>query len=160
MGLESVDWDECDVVVLPRGWHDVDDGMAEAMGEWVREGGQLVLLDGACRLGMERWGLSRYSDDEDQAERQDERDAHGGRPIRPVRALSERNGIRSSIPGAVYAIELMRRTLAYGYGDTYWSMKTSGSRFAHLDGGTTWRAAGRGRARQRVCRVARQPGST
>ena len=135
-GLESVDWDECDVVVLPRGWYDVDDGMAEAMGEWVREGGQLVLLDGACRLGMERWGLSRYSDDEDQAERQDERDAHAAADRYAPYALSERNGIRSSIPGAVYAIELdATHPLAYGYGDTYWSMKTSGSRFAHLDGG-------------------------
>ena len=135
-GLESVDWDECDVVVLPRGWYDVDDGMAEAMGEWVREGGQIVLLDGACRLGMERWGLSRYSDDEDQAERQDERDAHGAADRYAPYALSERNGIRSSIPGAVYAIELdATHPLAYGYGDTYWSMKTSGSRFAHLDGG-------------------------
>ena len=135
-GLESVDWDECDVVVLPRGWYDVDDGMAEAIGEWVREGGQLVLLDGACRLGMERWGLSRYSDDEDQAERQDERDAHAAADRYAPYALSERNGIRSSIPGAVYAIELdATHPLAYGYGDTYWSMKTSGSRFAHLYGG-------------------------
>ena len=31
-GLEWLDWDAYDVVVLPRGWYDVDDGMAEAMG--------------------------------------------------------------------------------------------------------------------------------
>ena len=50
--------------------------------------------------------------------------------------MSERNGIRSDIPGAVYQVNLdPTHPLAYGYGDRYWSIKTSGRRYAHLDGG-------------------------
>ena len=135
-GLDALDWDDYNVVILPRGWYDVDDDLEAQIASWVRGGGQLVLLDGACRVGMDRWGLSRYADDEDKAQRQDEREAHSKADRYAPYALSERNGIRSDIPGAVYPIDLdATHPLAYGYGDRYWSIKTSGSRYAHMQDG-------------------------
>lgn len=135
-GLDALDWDDYNVVILPRGWYDVDDDLEAQIASWVRDGGQLVLLDGACRVGMDRWGLSRYADDEDKAQRQDEREAHSKADRYAPYALSERNGIRSDVPGAVYPIDLdATHPLAYGYSNRYWSMKTSSSHYAHMQDG-------------------------
>ena len=135
-GLEWMDWDAYDVVVLPRGWYDVDEDQKDAISSWIREGGRLVAIGAACNLGIESWGLSRYSDDDDEAERRDERDAHAQADRYAPYAMSARNGIRSDIPGAVYEVTLDEtHPLAYGYGDRYWSIKTSGRRYAHLEGG-------------------------
>ena len=135
-GMDYLDWDAYDVVVLPRGWYSVDDGDKDQIADWVRNGGRLVAIGAACNLGIESWGLSRYSDEEDKAERRDERDAHAKADRYAPYALSQRNGIRSDIPGAVYKVDLdATHPLAYGYGDHYWSIKTSSSRYAHMDGG-------------------------
>ena len=135
-GMEWMDWDAYDVVVLPRGWYDVDEDQKDAISSWIREGGRLVAIGAACNLGIESWGLSRYSDDDDKAERRDERDAHAQADRYAPYAMSARNGIRSDIPGAVYEVTLDEtHPLAYGYGDRYWSIKTSGRRYAHLEGG-------------------------
>lgn len=135
-GLDRLDWGKYDVVVLPRGWYDVDENLKDQISSWVREGGRLVALGSSCNLGLDSWGLSRYSDDEDKSERRDEREAHSQDDRYAPYALSERNGIRSDIPGAVYRVNLDEtHPLAYGYGDGYWSLKTSGGRYAHLEGG-------------------------
>ena len=135
-GLNRLDWDAYDVVVLPRGWYDVSDDEKAQIASWVREGGRLIAIGSSCNLGLDSWGLSRYSDDADKAERRDERDAHSKADRYAPYALSERNGIRSDIPGAVYRVDLdPTHPLAYGYGEDYWSIKTSGSRYAHLEGG-------------------------
>ena len=135
-GLEWMDWDAYDVVVLPRGWYDVDEDQKDAISAWIREGGRLVALGAACNLGIESWGLSRYSDEDDKAERRDERDAHAKEDRYAPYAMSARNGIRSDIPGAVYEVALDEtHPLAYGYGDRYWSIKTSSRRYAHLEDG-------------------------
>ena len=135
-GLDWMDWDAYDVVVLPRGWYDVDEDQKDAISAWIREGGRLVALGAACNLGIESWGLSRYSDEDDKAERRDERDAHAKEDRYAPYAMSARNGIRSDIPGAVYEVALDEtHPLAYGYGDRYWSIKTSSRRYAHLEDG-------------------------
>jgi len=127
--------DAYDVLVLPRGWYDLGDEGSATLSDWVRAGGQLVLLDGACNLGLDRWGLDRYDGEADKAERRDERDAHNAADRYAPYALSERRGISRDIPGAVYGVDLdPTHPLAYGYGNRYWSIKTSGQRYAHLDG--------------------------
>ena len=135
-GLDAVHWESTDVVVLPRGWYSAGDDMKGQIADWVRDGGRLIALDGACNLGLNEWGLTRFDDDADKQIRADERDAHDASDRYAPYALSDRNGIQSDIPGAVYEIQLdPTHPLAYGYGDRYWSIKTSGRRYAHLADG-------------------------
>jgi hypothetical protein len=125
-----------DVVVLPRGWYDLGEGEEETLSGWVRDGGQLILLEGACTLGLDRWGLSRDAGEEDRNQRTDEREAHNEADRYAPFALSERRVISRDIPGAVYDVQLdPTHPLAYGYGDTFRSIKTSSQRFAHLERG-------------------------
>ena len=134
--LNRINWDEYDLLVLPRGWYQLDEDVSEAISQWVREGGRIVAIGSACNLGLDEWGLTRYDDDEDEAERRDEREAHAKSDRYAPYAMSARNGIRSDIPGAVYKVNLDNtHPLAFGYEDSYWSIKTSGSRYAHLDNG-------------------------
>ena len=135
-GIDRLQWDNYDVVVLPRGWYDLDEDQKSDIANWVRDGGRLIALGSSCNLGLESWGLSRTSGDEDAAERRDEREAHSKADRYAPYALAERNGIRSDIPGAVYKVKLdSTHPLAYGYGDDYWTIKTSGTRYAHLAAG-------------------------
>ena len=143
-GLDGVQWESTDVVVLPRGWYRAGDDMKSQIADWVRNGGRLIALDGACNLGLDEWGLTRYDDAEDKEARADERDAHDAADRYAPYALSERNGIQSDIPGAVYEIQLdPTHPLAYGFGDRYWSIKTSARRTRIWRTGTTsasWQA--------------------
>ena len=133
-GLDWLDWEAYDVVVLPRA-DTMSTTMRKAKSAWIRDGGRLVTIGAACNLGLDDWGLSRYSDDGDRAERQDERDAHAAADRYAPYALSERNGIRSDIPGAVYQVDLdppiprlrLRRPLL--------EHQNLGRRYAHLEGG-------------------------
>ena len=43
-GLDWLDWDAYDVVVLPRGWYDVDEDAKDQIATWVRDGGRLVAM--------------------------------------------------------------------------------------------------------------------
>ena len=135
-GLDNVQWDDFDVVVLPRGWYSIEEALKDQIADWVRQGGQLIALDAACNVGLDSWGLSRHDGDDDKAERQDEREAHQRQDQYAPYAMSDRNGIRSDIPGAIYSISLDNtHPLAFGYGNRYWSLKTGSRRYAPLEAG-------------------------
>ena len=136
-GLDNLQWDDFDVVVLPRGWYSIEEALKDQIADWVRQGGQLIALDAACNVGLDSWGLSRHDGDDDKAERQDEREAHQRQDQYAPYAMSDRNGIRSDIPGAIYSISLDNtHPLAFGYGNRYWSLKTGSRRYAPLEAGS------------------------
>ena len=105
-GLEWMDWDAYDVVVLPRGWYDVDEDQKDAISAWIREGGRLVALGAACNLGVEALGtfaLQRRRRPSRAPGRT--RRPRGGRPIRPVRVVgTQRHPQRHSRGGVRHRI--------------------------------------------------------
>ena len=62
--VDELDLDELDVVVLPSGWYRLDEEERGDLADWVREGGQLVAVGGACSAfaGQDGWGLERYAE--------------------------------------------------------------------------------------------------
>jgi len=137
-GMNRMDLDNFDVVVMPRGWYSLNENQMNELSSWVNDGGQLIAIGGACRTfaDKEGWGLSRKGDDIDEGMREDEYDAHSKSDRFAPFALDTRMSIMDDIPGAVYKIGLDNtHPLAYGYGNHYLSIKTSAQRYAPLNNG-------------------------
>lgn len=148
--VDDLDLDNLDVVVLPSGWYRMDDSDRNALAKWVRGGGQLVAVGGACSAfsGEEGWGLKRYADGERadiQAEEDriqeatDERNAHdnAAQGLDPLPfAAQGRDRLRYDLPGAIFRAAVDdTHPLADGYGSNYMTLRTSGRRFAALEEG-------------------------
>ncbi len=134
------EWAEFDVIVLPSGWYsNANDSWLESMGNWVRDGGRLVVLSGAMRLfeGESGWGLNRFDDDtqEDQVRLQSSAEKASDRQ----QAYDERQRLRAMRigDGSIYPVQLDRsHPLAWGYPDTpYYTLRSNSSRFALLNSG-------------------------
>ncbi|MDE0918396.1 MAG: zinc carboxypeptidase, partial [Flavobacteriales bacterium] len=137
-GINRINLDNYDVVVMPRGWYSLNENQMNEMSSWVNGGGQLIAIGGACRTFADKdgWGLSRKGDDMDEAMREDEYDAHSKSDRFAPFALDTRMSIMDDIPGAVYDIGLDNtHPLAYGYENHYLSIKTSTQRYAPLNNG-------------------------
>ena len=148
--IGDLDLDKLDVVVLPSGWYRMDDGDRNDLASWVRGGGQLVAVGGACSAfsGQEGWGLNRYADGERadiEAEEDriqgatDERNAHdnAAQGLDPLPfAAKGRDRLRYDLPGAIFRAAVDdTHPLADGYGADYMTLRTSGRRFAALEEG-------------------------
>ncbi|MEQ9376277.1 MAG: M14 family zinc carboxypeptidase [Imperialibacter sp.] len=132
-----------DVIIIQNGrYNGLGDGSMKMIDEWVRNGGRLILVQGALNSFADRDGysLKRYADDDEKAalkklkEKWEEADAS------VKYADRERNYIQGIIPGAIYKVSLDNtHPLAYGYGNSYFSLKTAESRFGKLSG--AWNVA-------------------
>lgn len=148
--IGELDLDNLDVVVLPSGWYRMEDDQRNDLAAWVRGGGQLVAVGGACGAfaGQDGWGLQRYAEgergdieaeEERVQEAADERDAHDlaaqGLDALP-HAAKDRDRLRYDLPGAIFRAAVDdTHPLADGYGGNYFTLRTSGRRYAALEEG-------------------------
>ena len=148
--MEDLDLDNLDVVVLPSGWYRMDEDERADLAAWVRDGGQLVAVGGACSafVGQDGWGLKRYAEGERAAieaaeeavqEAADERNAHdrAAQGLDPLPFTDQdRDGLRYDLPGAIFRAAVDEsHPLADGYGSAYMTLRTSGRRYAALEEG-------------------------
>ena len=148
--IADLDLDNLDVVILPSGWYRMDEGDRNDLASWVRGGGQLVAVGGACSAfsGQDGWGLERYAEgeradiqeEEDRVqEAADERNAHdnAAQGLDPLPfAAQGRDRLRYDLPGAIFRAAVDdTHPLADGYGSEYMTLRTSGRRFAALEEG-------------------------
>lgn len=145
--VDELDLDELDVVVLPSGWYRLDEEERGDLADWVREGGQLVAVGGACSAfaGQDGWGLERYAEGEREdvrameaevQEAADERNAHdnAAQGLDPLPfAAQGRDQLRYDLPGAIFKAAVDHtHPLADSYDPSYMTLRTSGRRFAAL----------------------------
>ena len=149
--IDELDLDNLDVVVLPSGWYRMGEGERDDLADWVRGGGKLVAVGGACGAfaGQEGWGLQRYAEGERaeieaaeeavQEAAADERNAHDrtAQGLDPLPFTEqERDGLRYDLPGAIFHAAVdQSHPLADGYGSHYFTLRTSGRRYAALEEG-------------------------
>ncbi|TDQ30958.1 M14 family metallopeptidase [Zeaxanthinibacter enoshimensis] len=126
-----VNLDEYDVLVLPdgRGYKSIlDDKLRERLSSWVSQGGNLIVMGNA---------ISALSDTPEFSvkARKMEGDSTGN-SVKPY-GEGEREYIKNAITGAIFKTKVdPTHPLAYGYGDTYYTLKLGNDRFEYLDGGT------------------------
>ncbi len=127
-----INWDDYDVMFLPTGsYNDVfNESGLDALKSWVRGGGTLIALEGANRFlsGVDGFDLKVKRADSDE-----EKDSES-----KLRTYADaRRGSATNInAGSIYETSLdATHPLAFGYSDTYMSLKLGSTAYEYLDGG-------------------------
>lgn len=128
--LDRLDVSAYDVLILPggRGYKKfMDDSKLAEIKEWVNKGGKLIAMGGAIKgiIGKNGFGLKIVEVKKDST------------LDLPSYELSERERIKDEITGAIFKVKVDNtHPLAFGYNDTYYSLKLGADAYEYLDKGT------------------------
>ncbi|MCG8474275.1 MAG: M14 family metallopeptidase [Cytophagales bacterium] len=138
--LQQVDLSKYSVLVLPEGNYGdflSKNGKAK-LHEWVAGGGKLIAIGKAAQSlkDSKGFGLKTYYDSNEEKEMKSLRKKFAKEDLLASYEGAERRAISSYNPGAIYRVHLDNtHPLAYGYGSVYYTIKTSGTRYAYLQKG-------------------------
>lgn len=132
--LTSLNLSNYDVLILPDGNYQVLDGKAgmEKLQDFVKGGGKLIGMEGgAGELTSGDWGFKLKDDQADEKPKSDS-------DYSALKKFGDRNvnEITQGIPGAIYKVDLDNtHPLAFGYGNTYYTLKQDGRVYQFLKEG-------------------------
>ncbi len=136
--FNRVDLSEYDVLIMQSGWYSsFGEKEMEKMMDWVSAGGKLIAIEGALNKlkDSDYSSLSTYVDDDTKNEAKKEKEERKEAARLVPYEEQEREFIKGFAPGAIYKVKLDNtHPLAFGYGDTYYTLKTGSNKAAYLDG--------------------------
>ncbi|HVS92714.1 MAG TPA: M14 metallopeptidase family protein [Mucilaginibacter sp.] len=124
--LEHVRWGDFDVAIFPDGYY--DDLPTDKLQNWVHDGGKLIAMEHTVSLLVDKKGFSIKNLP------QDKHDTSATRP-ELIKSYADRDhdAIRSSVPGAVYKVELDNtHPLGFGMDKYYFTLKLSDALYSYL----------------------------
>lgn len=137
--FNTIQLHQYDVLIVPPGnYHLFDEAQLNRISEWVDAGGRLILTAQALNSFADKKGFSLKKFATDEAKKEAEKVAE---QLKKENVLvryedSERKNLSSSIFGAIYKTTLdTSHPLAFGLGNTYYSLKTTTLRFDYLQNG-------------------------
>ena len=122
-----------DALVLPEGWYGrvLDENTLDSLKDWIRSGGKVIAMGRAVGSfsGKDGFDLNINEDDED-----DKDDENTGNLV-PY-DQRERESVKNFITGSIYKVKIDNsHPMAFGYGDTYFSLKQGSSSYKFLENG-------------------------
>ncbi|MCM5663810.1 M14 family metallopeptidase [Galbibacter mesophilus] len=124
--FDRIDLAEYDVLILPQ-LYTISDARMETIKSWVRNGGKLIAIGNAVSV------LDKDKAFGVEAKKLEEK-AKDSLNMPKSYALSSREYISNLITGAIYKTKVdVTNPLAYGYNDTYFTLKLSGDGYGFLD---------------------------
>ncbi|MDP5230105.1 MAG: M14 family zinc carboxypeptidase [Cellulophaga sp.] len=129
--LYATDLDAYDILVLPDGWYGsfLDSAKQKELKKWVKNGGKLIAMGGAIN-GLE--GEDGFAIKTKKVEKDSTRTT-----ALQTYDESEREGIKNLITGAIFKLKVDNTNpLAYGYNDSYFTLKLGSDSFDYLKDGT------------------------
>ncbi len=126
-----IDLSEYDVLVLPGGWGYqgfFKESELEALKEWVGNGGKLIAMGGAIKGidGEKGFGIKVRKKEQDTTDIEVQSYDAG-----------QREGMKEAITGAIFKTKVdTTHPLAYGYDDTYFTLKLGQDAYDYLEDGT------------------------
>ncbi|MEQ8711788.1 MAG: M14 family metallopeptidase [Cyclobacteriaceae bacterium] len=135
----GVDLSPYDVLILQSGdYGTIGDKGWKKIQSWVENGGKLIAVQDAVKTlhGTEFTSLSGHGNDEEKNEL-DKMKAEISEKRQTLKyGNRERERAKEIVPGAIFRVTLDNtHPLAFGYGDSYFSLKTDNHRFGYLDKG-------------------------
>jgi hypothetical protein len=135
--VSRVDLTAYDVLVMSNGrYSGFKDTEVSKISEWVSQGGKLILFQDAINKFSQSGytSINESSSEEDEEKIADMEEEQNEREKFARYADRQRNFVRNFVPGAVFRVRLDNtHPLAYGYEDTYFTLKTSNNRFGLLE---------------------------
>ena len=121
------------ILILPNGYYGglLNNDQLNDLKSWIRKGGKIIAIGNACRTfaGKDGFGLKYNQTDDKKEDASQELIAYD---------QQERESISNYITGAVFKTKVdASHPLAFGYNDSYFTLKLSSSAYSYLDNGNT-----------------------
>ncbi|MGK0385766.1 MAG: hypothetical protein ACI849_000371 [Patiriisocius sp.] len=120
------------VLVLPEGRYGklLNDNNIKDLKKWIRSGGKVIAIGAAGRSFLNKKGFDLKNN---EAEEEEDKEEKGNLTPYDQR---ERENVTNFITGSIYKLKLdPSHPLAYGYGDTYYSLKQGSTSFQFMENG-------------------------
>ncbi len=132
--IGRIKWSDYDVLILPDGNYKslFDEVAFKTLDEWISKGGKLIAIGNAVSIfeGQEGFDLAESISKEDEEKH---KDSIGN--LVPY-AQRELESTKDMITGSIYKVALDNtHPLAFGYGDTYYSLKLGSDSYKLLEDG-------------------------
>ena len=129
--LSSSELEDYNILILPDGWYGgfLDSDKLANLKDWVKGGGKLIAMGGAIKSLEGKNGFSIKT----KEVKKDSTDIINLITYED----SERDGIKNSITGAIFKTKVDKTNpLAFGYDDTYFTLKLGDDAYDYLKDGT------------------------
>lgn len=137
--FDRIDLDKYDVLIVPGGFYKIfNENTRKELTEWVRSGGRLVLISSALRsfVDTEQFSLKKYLSEEEESEAEEIQEKRDEEQMLNPYKDELRTRISDRLPGAIYQVKLDNsHPLAFGYRDSYYTLKLNSYRYAYLENG-------------------------
>jgi len=128
---DRVNWSDYDVLVMPNGRYKLSENTLSQLKSWVRTGGNLIAVDGALKLFADTEGFNLKTV---QLESPKSKDSITSKLI--SYADREMDSSKSLISGSIFKTDVdSTHPLAFGYENTYYSLKIGDDAYSLLDKG-------------------------
>jgi len=132
--LSRISLSKYNVLIMPEGWYGrvLNDNTLTSLKDWVRSGGKIIAIGGATNAfeGKEGFELTNNKPKDDETKK----DSLSGNLI-PYDER-ERESVKDFITGSIYKINIdPSHPMAFGYGDTYYSLKQGSSSYKFMEDG-------------------------
>ena len=123
--------DQFDILILPSGWYGgvLGESAMDDLKSWIRGGGKVIAIGNALRTfaGSDSFGLKNNDSEDDEEEDNANLTPYDQR---------ERESVTNFITGSIYKVKLdPTHPMAFGYGDTYFSLKLGSTSYSFLEDG-------------------------
>ena len=136
-GISRISLTGYDVLIMQEGrYSNLKDEGLKNVSEWVSAGGKLILFQSAIRkfADSDYASISEYNSDDEKSAMEKTEDERTEKSKLDRYEDGQRNNAKYIIPGAVFKVGLDNsHPMAFGYGDTYYSLKTTSDRYGYLD---------------------------
>lgn len=128
-----------DVLILPGGSHSyLNKEFLNELRHWVRSGGRLIIMDSAMDKFVDQkgFGLKKFATDEEKKASEDkDKERNLTERLKPYKDR-QRSGLSQNAYGSIVKVKMDNsHPLAFGYDDSYFSLKLRNRRYAYLPKG-------------------------
>ena len=137
--LGDVELHKYDVLILPDGYYrdELNGPRMNEVQEWITEGGRLIAVEGANSMLAGKEGFALKSKDNNNGDGNEEQAGENGNEDNlEIYGERERERISSFNSGSIFKLAMDNsHPLAFGYDDTYFTLKRNSDAYAYLDDG-------------------------